>query len=129
MKNQLSASHQRLIEERAWAMRHTLTPSESVLWEAIRGRRLGTMFRRQVVIGGKYIVDFLASREKVVVEVDGAYHNERTAADARRDRYLARLGYRVLRLEAEVVLRRLPVAVEAVRGALAELMAPILSST
>ena len=102
-------------------MRHALTRSESALWESIRGRQLGTLFRRQVVIGGKYIVDFLAPREKLIIEVDGASHNGRTSADARRDRHLARLGYRVLRLEAELVLRRLPVAVEAVMGPLDEL--------
>ena len=34
------------------------------------------------------------------------------------DRKLARLGYRVLRLEAEVVLNQLPVALELVRQAL-----------
>ncbi len=41
-------------------------------------------------------------------------------ADRRNDRQLARLGYRVLRLPAELVLEQLPVAVERVRVALAE---------
>jgi very-short-patch-repair endonuclease len=118
MKQHLSMSRQQLIAERAWVMRHALTRSESALWEAIRGRRLGTIFRRQVVIGGRYIVDFLAPRGKLVVEVDGASHNGRTAADARRDRELMRLGYRVLRVDAEVVLRQLVVAVEQIRAAL-----------
>jgi very-short-patch-repair endonuclease len=59
-------------------------------------------FRRQVVIGEKFIVDFVAPRETLVVEVDGrAYHERRHAADARRDRKLARLGYRVLRLDTD----------------------------
>jgi putative DNA methylase len=118
----VSAHRQSLLEERAARMRTELTRSEALLWEAIRGRRLGTTFRRQVVIGGKYIVDFLAPREKVIVEVDGAYHRERAVADGRRDRHLQRLGYRVLRLEAEVVLQRLAVAVavEEVRKALAQ---------
>ncbi len=55
---------------------------------------------------------------KLIVEVDGPYHARRVAADARRTRVLARLGYRVLRLDAEVVLRQVPVAVAAVREAL-----------
>jgi very-short-patch-repair endonuclease len=52
------------------------------------------------------------------VEVDGAYHSQRVVADARRTRVLERLGYRVLRLEAEVVSRQLPFAVAAIRNAL-----------
>ena len=41
-------------------------------------------------------------------------------ADARRDRKLARAGHRVIRLQAELVMRDLPAAVRAVRGALDE---------
>ena len=39
--------------------------------------------------------------------------------DKRRDRDLARLGWRVLRLEATLVVHRLPQALELVRRALA----------
>jgi very-short-patch-repair endonuclease len=78
-------------------------------------------FRRQVVIGEKFIVDFVAPRQKLVVEIDGrAYHDRRRAADARRDRKLARLGYRVLRLEADLVTYNLPEAVARIASALAE---------
>ena len=40
------------------------------------------------------------------------------ARDARRDRALERAGYRVLRLDAEFVVKRLPQAVGRVRAAL-----------
>ena len=36
---------------------------------------------------------------------NGGYHALRRTADARRDRALRRLGYRVLRIEAELVLK------------------------
>ena len=107
-----------LLAERAFAMRASPTSSERALWEAIRCNRLGVAFRQQVPIGGKYIADFLAPSVGLIVEVDGGSHAERRVADARRDRNLRRLGYRVLRLEAGVVLRQLPVAVEAVRRAI-----------
>jgi len=68
-----------------------------------------------VLIGNRYIVDFLAPNIKVVVEVDGPYHARRVVADARRERHLTRLGYRVLRLDADLVLTRLAEAVERVR--------------
>jgi very-short-patch-repair endonuclease len=45
---------------------------------------------------------------------------QRVAADARRDRALSRLGYRVLRLDAALVMARLPEAVARVRDALRE---------
>ena len=88
-----------------------------MLWSRIRGCRLGVYFRRQVPIG-RYIVDFLAPAARLVVEVDGGYHAQRRAADARRDRKLARQGYRVLRIEAEVVRQRPEEAVALVRSAL-----------
>jgi very-short-patch-repair endonuclease len=55
----------------------------------------------------------------LVVEVDGGCHGARQNQDARKDRVLAREGYRVLRLEAELVLRDLPEALARIRAALA----------
>jgi transposase InsO family protein len=43
------------------------------------------------------------------------WHQRRRHADARRDAALQRAGYHVLRLDAQLVLRRLSVAVECVR--------------
>jgi very-short-patch-repair endonuclease len=85
-------------------MRFEATPSEQALWSALRGKRLlGVAFKRQVPIG-RYVVDFLAPSRHVVVEVDGGYHARRLRGDARRDAWLRREGYRVVRLEAEMVL-------------------------
>jgi very-short-patch-repair endonuclease len=67
------------------------------------GRALGVTFRRQVPIG-RYIADFLAPAARLIVEVDGGYHQRRRVADGRRDRDLNRLGYRVLRLPAALVV-------------------------
>jgi very-short-patch-repair endonuclease len=64
---------------------------------------------------GPFIVDFLAPAERLVIEVDGGYHAKRAAADARKDRGLKRLGYRVVRLDAELVRTRLRFAVERIR--------------
>ncbi len=107
------------LAERACHMRAEMTRSEAALWDAIRRGQLGAVFRRQVVIGGCFIADFAAPAVRVIVEVDGAYHGGRAAADDHRDRKLERLGWRVVRLEAEVVLRNLPATVAAVRAAIA----------
>lgn len=106
-----------LLEERARIMRSAPTLSEARLWSQLSGGRLGVGFRRQVVVG-QYIADFLAPAPRLVVEVDGAYHARRSRADARRDARLEALGYRVLHLEAELVLRDLAVALERIRAAL-----------
>jgi very-short-patch-repair endonuclease len=116
-KQRQQLKRQALLEERAHAMRHQSTPSEAKLWEALRRGQLGVHFKRQVRIG-EFIADFLAPAPKLIVEVDGGAHVGRGAADARRDRKLARLGYRVLRVPADMALKRLSVAVGMVRGAL-----------
>jgi len=99
-------THQsQLLANRASSMRAAPTATEALLWEALKGSRLaGVAFRRQVVLG-RYIADFAAMREKLVIEVDGGYHAERVRADARRDRELGRMGYRVVHVPAELVTR------------------------
>lgn len=113
-----SSARSAVLEQRAHALRSAPTDSEARLWAALRGGRLGVAFRRQVVLG-ECIVDFLAPAQRLVVEVDGGYHDCRAKADARRDARLAALGYRVLRLDSGVVLRDLPSAIAQVRQALA----------
>jgi very-short-patch-repair endonuclease len=70
------------------------TESEALLWRALSAGKLGVAFRRQMVLGNRFIVDFVAPRVRLVVEVEGSYHAQRAAADARRDSKLGRLGYR-----------------------------------
>ena len=95
-----------------------LAPPSPKLAFGPRSRRaqLGVSFRRQVLIGG-FIADFCAPSRKLVVEVDGGYHRRKPRADESRDRKLLRLGYRVVRVSAELVMRDLPAAVAAVRAA------------
>lgn len=119
MHDRLQSSRQRLIESRASGLRSSPTASEARLWQAVRAGRLGARFRRQVPVLGRFIVDFLAPRSRLVVEVDGGYHARQRRADARRDEALRRAGYRVLRLDARLVMRDLPGALALVRAELA----------
>jgi len=102
----------------AWANRRVMTSSELRLWSALRARQLGVQFRREVPLAGRYIVDFCAPSVRLVVEVDGGYHELRPRADARRDAELRRLGYRVLRIEAALVMCDLHAVVALVRSLL-----------
>ena len=108
-----------VIVARAAAFRAAPTTTEALLWEALRAEKLRVRFRRQVVLG-RYIADFFAPRAKLVVEVDGEVHAHRAAADARRDRDLARMGYRVLRLPHALVQEQLAEGVALVVAALGE---------
>ncbi|MEI9952300.1 MAG: endonuclease domain-containing protein [Pseudomonadota bacterium] len=103
----------------AHTMRQAPTDSEARLWRALRSSQLGVAFRRQVPLLG-FIADFYAPSARLIVEVDCGYHARRVTADARRDRKLERAGYRVVRLQAELVMRDLLAAVRAVRRGLDE---------
>ena len=93
-----------LLAERAHAMRQCHTASEAALFRLLSAK-LGVAFKRQVPIGGRYIADFVAPQVRLVLELDGASHKQRASADARKDRVLRRLGYRVLRIEAKLVFQ------------------------
>jgi very-short-patch-repair endonuclease len=93
------------------------TPSEALLWSALNARQLGVSFRRQVPLCG-FIADFYAPAIKLVVEVDGAIHARKRGPDERRDLKLRRAGYRVVHINAALVLSNLPAAVAQVRAAL-----------
>ena len=115
---QRSIARSQLLAQRAAEMRSELNPAEAALWAQLKGRGLEVMFRRQVVVLGRYIADFLAPAVKVIVEVDGGSHVRRECAEARRDDKLRRAGYRVGRVPAELVLHAPAEAVALVRRAL-----------
>ena len=108
---------QSLLAERAHCFRHNLSENERILWSRISGKQLGVVFRRQFPVE-KYIVDFVAPSAKLIVEVDDRSHELKRTADARRDRDLGRLAYRVLRIPAELVRRNVAEAVARILAAL-----------
>jgi len=118
VRSPLNSKTQARLEQQGRQHRSCLTESEARLWSALKARQLGVQFRPEVLLGGRFIVDFFASSIGLVVEVDGGYHARRSSADASRDRKLRRLGYRVIRLEAELVMRDLNAAVALIRTAL-----------
>jgi very-short-patch-repair endonuclease len=77
-------------------MRANPTPAERRLWPMLRNQRMPQVkFRRQRVIA-PYIVDFVSLERWLIIEADGSQHAD-NLSDRRRDAYLARLGFRVLR--------------------------------
>lgn len=91
------------------------TKSETILWQALRGKKLdGIKFRRQQPIG-IFIVDFYNSVYRLVVEVDGSVHNDQVEVDKARQGILEQLGLSVLRIKAEEVEKNLPFVLKKIR--------------
>jgi very-short-patch-repair endonuclease len=91
------------------------TPSEKILWQALRGRKLeGRKFRRQQPIGA-FIVDFFCGAERLIVEVDGGIHQSQQEADQQRQELLESLGLKVVRVSSELVETNLAEALAVVR--------------
>jgi very-short-patch-repair endonuclease len=85
-------------------LRRDQTLAEEKLWAIVRGRRLdGFKFRRQVPID-RYFADFACWDAKLVVELDGASHEDRALHDEARTEVLQGCGYRVLRFDNAFVL-------------------------
>ncbi len=92
-------------------LRKEQTAAERILWDALRNRRLeGRKFLRQhpilVEFQNKetfFVADFYCAVEHLVIELDGTIHEAQTDHDRERDSVLAGLGYRVLRINNQVV--------------------------
>jgi very-short-patch-repair endonuclease len=116
--NQQRQARHNLLVTRARHMLHAPTPSEQALWRVLRHGVDGVAFKRQVVLGERYIADFFAPSVGLVVEVDGGIHRLSRAADRRRDEWLMRRGFRVVRVGVSLVLRNPHAVLAQVRVAL-----------
>jgi len=96
------------VENNAVKNRRPMTQAEEVLWQELRGTKLGVHFRRQHVIG-TYIADFVSLKNRLIIEVDGEYHQlpEQQLLDAERTKYFEQKGYRVIRFTNAQVLNDL----------------------
>lgn len=94
-----------LLREKAKNMKKNPTEAERVMWELVRRRQLGVVFKRQYIID-EYIVDFVCLEKRLIVEVDGAYHSagEQKELDKKREDRLIALGYHILRFSNSEVM-------------------------
>jgi ATP-dependent DNA helicase RecG len=81
------------------------TQAEAILWEFLRNKNLNYKFRRQHIID-MFIVDFICLEKKLIIEVDGGYHNtnEQKEADELRTQILNEIGFKVIRFTNEEVI-------------------------
>ncbi len=86
------------------ALRKNQTDAECLLWSLLRAKQLnGLKFRRQHPIG-PFIVDFACNRHKLIVEIDGDYHDYVPEEDASREEVLKGFGWQILRFNNEDIL-------------------------
>ena len=119
MRSQPSDRHQQEAYGRARELRRPLTPTETILWKQLRGRRLaGYKFRRQQPIG-RYIADFCCASANLIVELDGNSHagTEAVHRDRARQTRLEAAGYVVLRFWNTDVYDDLNAVLEAIHAA------------
>ncbi len=107
----------RVKQERARAFRRYMTPEEARLWQHLRANQLdGLRWRRQQVIAG-FIADFYCHAAGVVIELDGAIHQQQADYDRARDEVFARSGLLVLRFTNAAVTANLDDVLTHIRAA------------
>lgn len=101
-------------EQSAEQMRRTPTEAEAAMLNILREARIAC--KQQAVLYG-FIADFKLKKERIIIEVDGGYHQRPDQADydRGRDAIFRQYGYRVLRLTNEEVLSDPAGCVEKVR--------------
>jgi very-short-patch-repair endonuclease len=75
----------------------------------------GIKFRRQEEIDG-FIVDFICYEKKLVIELDGGQHADMQDEDRKRDNYLMKNGFRVLRVWNTEIMKNMEGVLEGIRG-------------
>ena len=100
-----SIDRYKLLKEFAKENRRHMTDAEKVLWKVLRQSICSFKFRRQHPIYD-YIADFICLEERLIIEVDGAYHCElqQQEDDQIRTDILSDMGYKVLRFTNDEVL-------------------------
>ena len=107
---------------RARVLRRKQTWAEKLMWSWLRNRRFnGWKFRRQHPMG-PYYLDFFCEDARVAIELDGFGHSlaNKRLVDEERERFLVRLGIKVLRYPNARLRREAQVIRDALYRALQE---------
>ena len=97
-----------LLKNNAIHNRQYATEAERLLWHYLKEKKIRYKFRRQHIVG-EYITDFINLKHKLIIEIDGKYHQEveQVKKDAQRTQYLEQKGYSVIRFTNEEVFNHM----------------------
>jgi len=111
--------------KRAKALRKNMTFGEKIFWNSVRNKKFhGLKFRRQHPIE-YYIADFYCPSKKLVIEIDGKYHekHEQKLRDDNREAEINKYDLSILRFKNEEVINNLS---EVLRKISTEVNPPLL---
>ena len=89
--------------EKAKSLRREMTPHERKLWYLFLRTYPVKIYKQRII--GSFIVDFYCAQAKLVIEIDGSQHYDKSgiAHDAERTAYLESFGLKVLRYSNRVI--------------------------
>ncbi len=93
-----------------------MTLAEVLLWNELKGKKLGNRkFRRQHSIGN-YIVDFYCPERKLTIEIEGSVHTNpgQNIYDGDRLKYLEERGLKVLFFDNKSVYDHMEMVLECI---------------
>lgn len=99
------ASHFLLAKE----LRESMTQAEILMWDKLKNKQFkGYKFRRQHPIH-QFIVDFYCHELKLIIEIDGKYHDseEQRNNDLKRSEMLCFQGLREIRFTNEEIIKNI----------------------
>ncbi|MBA3971148.1 MAG: DUF559 domain-containing protein [Bacteroidetes bacterium] len=108
---------QAYIFKNAKVLRERSTDSEKILWQKLKAKKFyGLKFRRQHPIN-RFIVDFYCDQLKLVIELDGGYHNipEIQERDAEREFILKEFGLTVIRFTNKEIEKDMPTVLKKIK--------------
>ncbi|OFX36920.1 MAG: hypothetical protein A2X05_10165 [Bacteroidetes bacterium GWE2_41_25] len=98
------------IKKHARELRKDMTDSETLLWKELRGRKIGgykflrqhpILYHGNLIRYNYFIADFYCAAKKVIIELDGAIHENNPEYDYFRDSVLQELKIKTLRIKNE----------------------------
>lgn len=106
----------------AGELRAKMTTAELILWNIIKVNEWHLKFRRQHPISN-YIADFYCHQIKLVIELDGGYHENKEVKiyEAARENEIKKLGINIIRFKNEEVLNHLENVLNKLNSVVADL--------
>lgn len=85
-------------------LKQRATETERIVMEFLESENVRFMFQKGFFKPFHRIVDFYLPKRRIIIEIDGGYHAQVAALDAKKDRSALARGFRTLRITNEQVL-------------------------
>ncbi len=104
------------MKDRRKQLRNKSTLEEKMLWQELKGNKLGRKFIRQYSVDN-YVVDFYCPAKRLAIELDGESHKDNQKYDQYRTKYLGAFGIGVIRFWNQEIRNDVEDVVEKIREA------------